>query len=332
MNRNNWSEWDISSRIKSKIKENIYWNRKTDSINKCLSHYLNDLEFDKFEAIIDFSAYKKKDIKNVISQLLPNNKFKTYILISTDSVYEVCQHLSDQNESIETDSIRPECDTLRERLNSLDSYGNHKLKCEEYLIDKSNEQQFSYIILRLADVIGPRDSTERFWLIQMYLEYLNFKNSSQIEISNEYFNKKTSYVYVYDVAKVILSILKSNIKNEIFNIGFDVNLSINELYQKMATVIDSNFNLNFIQTNKDINHPFPSVNKSININKIKRILNFEPTSIEQALNETIQFYKNAYSKFPNEMKSIEKCLKKEYLKKDEHLLFNTFINNKILKN
>ena len=263
---------------------------------------------------------------------MPNNKFETYILISTDSVYEVCQHLSDQNESIETDSIRPECDTLRERLNSLDSYGNHKLKCEEYLIDKSNEQQFSFIILRLADVIGPRDSTERFWLIQMYLEYLNFINSSQIEISDEYFNKKTSYVYVYDVARVILSILKSNIKNEIFNIGFDVNLSINELYQKMATLIDSNFSLNFIQTNKDINHPFPSVNKSININKIKRILNFEPTSIEQALNETIQFFKNAYSKFPNEMKSIEKCLKKEFLKKDEHLLFNTFINNKILKN
>jgi len=143
---------------------------------------------------------------------------------------------------------------------------------------------------------------------------------------------------VSDVAIVIKSLLEqssnksnnNNIKNEIFNIGFDVNLTVNKLYQKMAYLINSNFELNIIQTdNKEIDHPFPSVNKSISIDKIKRFLNFQPTCINQALSETIQFYKNAYSKFPNEMKSIEKCLRKEFLKKDQYSSFKTFIDSKI---
>ena len=129
MNRNNWSEWNVLNQIKSRIKENIYWDRKTDSIRKCLKHYLSNEDF-KFDAIIDFSAYKQKDIKNVIDKL-PHTCFKVYILISTDSVYEVCQ--SDKNTMLETDSTRPESDTLRKHLKSLDSYGHHKLAYIHFL-------------------------------------------------------------------------------------------------------------------------------------------------------------------------------------------------------
>ena len=57
----------------------------------------------------------------------------------------------------------------------------------------------------------------------MWLQYLNYKDFSiehEICIPKLYFNLKTSYVYVKDVAKVIDLILKSDIKNEAFNLGF----------------------------------------------------------------------------------------------------------------
>lgn len=84
---------------------------------------------------------------------------------------------------------------------------------------------FDYIILRLPDVIGPRDSTERFWLYQMYIEFIDYQIKKKnllkydIEIPKYFMNKKTSYVYVKDIAKAINLILKSDIRNQIFNIG-----------------------------------------------------------------------------------------------------------------
>ena len=125
LNRNNWAEWDHLAKLKPRIKENIYWDRKTDSIRKCLKNYLNDKNF-KFEAIIDFSAYKLRDIKNVIEKL-SHDRFKSYIFISTDSIYEVCQ-VNKNDMMLETDSIRPESDDLRKQFKSYDSYGHHKLK------------------------------------------------------------------------------------------------------------------------------------------------------------------------------------------------------------
>lgn len=80
----------------------------------------------QFEAIIDFSAYKRKDMKNVLDKI-PDTKFKKYILISTDSVYEVCEQNKTANLE-ESDSTRPELAPQRQQLNTFDSYGNNKLK------------------------------------------------------------------------------------------------------------------------------------------------------------------------------------------------------------
>ena len=65
-------------------------------------------------------------IKNVIEKL-SHDRFKSYIFISTDSIYEVCQ-VNKNDMLLETDSIRPESDDLRKQFKSYDSYGHHKLK------------------------------------------------------------------------------------------------------------------------------------------------------------------------------------------------------------
>ena len=125
LNRGNWSDWDSATRIKPRIYENIIWDRRTDSIKFCLAKYLNNADF-CFHAIIDLSAYKKKDIQNVLNEI-PHHKFRLYILISTDSVYEVCLP---RNEDcfVETDSIRPASESEQSRLKHMDSYGHHKLR------------------------------------------------------------------------------------------------------------------------------------------------------------------------------------------------------------
>ena len=129
LNRGNWSDWDTSERIKPRIYENIIFDRKKDSIKNCLKKYIEDESF-MFEAIIDFSGYKSRDIKSVIDGI-PAKKIKLYIYISTDSVYEVCIDNDDNSEYVvlnEYDSIRPKSKEKQENLKKFDSYGHHKLK------------------------------------------------------------------------------------------------------------------------------------------------------------------------------------------------------------
>lgn len=128
VNRDNWSDWDTKSRIKGRIKESIKCDRKKDSLKSALCHYLSQEDF-KFEAVIDFSAFKSRVIKNFFKEI-PKDKFKVYVLISSDSIYEVCSVDKDQSNFVlnESDSIRPKSDSERKKLKKLDSYGHHKLK------------------------------------------------------------------------------------------------------------------------------------------------------------------------------------------------------------
>ncbi len=217
LNRGNWSDWDTKTRIKP-FTTNIIWNRETDSICEALNDYLKDDQF-KFEAVIDFSAYKKQDVKNVLKELSPD-RFKNYILISSDSVYEVSvpKHGDPDRHFVEADSIRPSSIQEIKKLKSLDSYGHHKLKCEEYLIERSNQTGLKYLILRVADVIGPRDSTERFWFHQIWLDYLSSfgsQNNLLVIIPDKYFELKTSYTFVKDIAQCINLLMNKSIHNEV---------------------------------------------------------------------------------------------------------------------
>ena len=126
LNRGHWNEWDYKHRIKPFIAENLIWDRKEDSLKKCLKKYL-DLEGFQFEAIIDFSAYKRRDVRNVLKDI-PSEKFKRYILISSDSVYEVCNQTKKDELITEIDSVRPESKEEQKQLKENDSYGHHKLE------------------------------------------------------------------------------------------------------------------------------------------------------------------------------------------------------------
>lgn len=129
VNRGNWNDWDVSARIKSRIHENIVFDRSEDNpdqLRSGLSGYLSQEGF-RFEAILDFSGFKAKQVEKVC-RAIPHNAIRRYIYISTDSVYEVSIPKEKNLESVESDSVRPENPEEIARLKKLDSYAHHKLK------------------------------------------------------------------------------------------------------------------------------------------------------------------------------------------------------------
>ena len=64
--------------------------------------------------------------------------------------------------SIETDALRPKDEKEVNLLKKKDPYGHYKLSGEEALIHyQKHKGGFPWVTLRLADVIGPRDTTNR---------------------------------------------------------------------------------------------------------------------------------------------------------------------------
>ena len=52
----------------------------------------------------------------------------------------------------------------------------YHIRCEEILIENA---KFPFFILRLPDVVGARDSLNRFWLYQMWLQYIEANRENE---------------------------------------------------------------------------------------------------------------------------------------------------------
>ena len=196
---------------------------------------------------------------------------------------------------------------------------------------KSN-YHWSYVILRLPDVLGPRDSTNRWWFYQMWIQFYS-SIQKPLEISTYL---RSSYVYVNDVARYITYILSKTFldfstifHNQILNVACTEIISINDLF---LMIIDE-LNLNVLDISIKYNPNtetdfFPSVTRGgINISKaLSNQFNWKPTSLKQIVQETIHWYNNAYRHYPNERSHIIKRIRRSLLKYDENaygkFLFN----------
>lgn len=188
----------------------------------------------KWDFVIDFCCYLRKEVKSVIRGL--TGLLKLYVLISTDSVYDVCDEGVRTGLIKESDDIRPPTEAEIKKLAKDEDYGHDKLKCEEYLRSHitSFDQEFNYICLRLPDVIGPYDSTSRFWA---YCLWVQNHQMWPVHTQSKSDTDKLSFVFSEDVSGFIHSLLPKiqdesflrKIFGHSFNLSFKETPTLNEL-------------------------------------------------------------------------------------------------------
>ncbi|XP_062502072.1 uncharacterized protein LOC134179187 [Corticium candelabrum] len=286
LNRGN-SYWDSSSRITPRINP-IYCSR--NSITQC-DELISSKKF--YDFVLDFSSYVPRNMAEIIDIL--TDRVGVYIYISTDSVYEVCQRKEDSSEYLrEEDAVRPASNTERRELNARDNYGHRKLGCEELLLEQRENGGFPYVILRLPDVIGPRDNTDRWWRYQLWIRF-HVMIGQPIYMLDWMRHSPLSLVYNKDVAKIIVVIMKesANHIDSMYNLAFSEVTTLHQLLLDMADVMQVSEPI-FSPDNTVRNHFFPSVTRGpISIEKALRQLNWQPTSLKQAIGETVEFYEQA---------------------------------------
>ena len=304
VNRGNWY-WDSYNRIRPHVLP-IVCDRKT-SLVKCrdLATFIRNVNLD---AVVDFSAYNPYEVREAVAVL--RGKVRLYIYISTDSVYEVCEK-NHAGPSRETDASRPETKEEQDKLNSQDDYGHRKLQGEEVLMLQRQDGGFPFVALRLPDVIGPRDSTYRWWIYQLWVKVSQYINKP-VTIPQSLRNQPISFVYVDDVAEAVVRVINAGAKvyDQAINIAYPDVITLPQLLNDIKTVLGVK-NVTF--ENENTERPmffYPSVKKGpIDVSKALDLLGWQPTPWEEVVKTTVDFYEAAitdrkYSRQTDEIISI----------------------------
>ena len=161
------------------------------------------------DIVIDCSGYRRRAIRYVLESVAVKRQ---YIYVSSDSIYEVCSvaaaAVNSTSATMEEECIRPQDANLRHQLSSQDQYGHKKKQCEEYLthLCKTNVLP-SCTLLRLADVIGPRDNTDRLWHYVMWLRYCHVTQQDVPAATTS--SKPLSFTFSIDVARLIVAMVSN---------------------------------------------------------------------------------------------------------------------------
>ena len=286
LNRGNYY-FDSKSRILPFVKRHIKCDRDTLIRKTCKDLFLSE----RYDTIIDFSSYNAMQMEQMIDVL--KGRISFYIFISSDAVYDVCEK-KHKGLTKEDDAVRPSDMRLRDKLNNDNKYGDQKLACEEALRDQRKRGGFPYLIFRLPDAIGPRDTTARIWTYQSWIKFHKALNIP-IHLPNGIQQKQFSLVFSKDVAQTIVSSLEMGkaVHDQIINLAFGETLSLGKLLRAIGQCID----IKQIEFNKDEEsawYRFPAVDHGrLDTTLAKYLLNWAPTRFEKALKETCDFFENA---------------------------------------
>ena len=163
-------------------------------------------------------------------------------------------------------------------------YGITKMVAEHYLRYWQEANGLSYTALRYGNVYGPRqDPNGEAGVIAIFAKRFLKHETLRIDWDGE---QKKDYVYVGDVARANLLALESG-DNDIFCIGTGRGVSVNELYNTLATIIG--YNPEIVRAPK---RPGDIYLAYFNCQKAERVLGWEPqTSLEEGIAKTVEFFR-----------------------------------------
>ncbi|MBP9479539.1 MAG: NAD-dependent epimerase/dehydratase family protein [Sebaldella sp.] len=223
-----------------------------------VSASVEDIKYDAEENIIGFI--------NVL-ELSKKYNIKKVLFSSTAAVYGIPVEVP-SNENNKTSPLSP--------------YGLSKLFGEEYLKMYSKLFGINYIILRYANVYGPRQSAHgEAGVVSIFNDKI--KEGSDIFIDGD--GKQTrDFVYVKDVANANYLCTVEEVKNETFNVSTNSEISIVDLFNTMKKYSDYK---------KDAIHKEERIgdirDSRLDNSKLKLMTSWEPKyNLESGLKEYLQ--------------------------------------------
>ncbi|CUS91431.1 SDR family oxidoreductase [Candidatus Kryptobacter tengchongensis] len=170
----------------------------------------------------------------------------------------------------------------------LSPYGVAKLTVEKYLYFYKEVHGLNYVILRYANIYGPRQNPHGEAGVVAIFTSKMLKGEKPI-INGDGFQTR-DYTYVGDVVKANLLALNYD-KSDVFNIGTGIETDVNTLFRKLKELTGAN-------CDEVHGPPKPGEQRRsvISYEKVYRTLGWKPEiSLDEGLKLTVEFFKNKFA-------------------------------------
>ncbi len=162
-------------------------------------------------------------------------------------------------------------------INPKDLLGVTKISSEK-ILQSTYPYKIDYIILRLFNVYGTNQYPDHLYTSVLSTWIRKALNGNSLEIHDNG-TQSLDFVNADDVADAFVLSMNEQVKNEIFNVGRGISISMNEL-AKLVNKITKNEKPPFYNSN----HPMFLKNVQANIKKIEYVLGWKPKiGIEEGL-------------------------------------------------
>ena len=211
------------------------------------------------------------------------NRFKKKVLIaSTSEIYG--KHLE---HTLAEDDNRVMGTVKKRRW----AYACSKTLDEFLALAYFDEKKLPVVIARLFNTVGPRQ-TGRYGMVLP-----NFVQSALLGKPITVYGDGTqsrSFTYVNDVVGALSRLMdEPKAEGEIFNVGNDKEITINELARKVKEMTGSSSEIEYIPYEKAYGPSFEDMERRCpNIEKIKNFIGFEPShDLEAIIQSVIDYFK-----------------------------------------
>lgn len=167
----------------------------------------------------------------------------------------------------------------------LSPYGISKRAGELYLNYYHELYKIPFISLRYSNVYGPRQNPHgESGVIAIFSEMIA---DGKTPVINGDGTHTRDYVYVEDVARANVLALNSDFVGEL-NIGTQTEISTNEVFRRVGAEMGAE-----IEEKHSAERPGEQVTSSLNYNKAKKILGWEPrVNFDEGVRKVVAWYKS----------------------------------------
>jgi UDP-glucose 4-epimerase len=169
----------------------------------------------------------------------------------------------------------------------LSPYGVAKLTVEKYLYFYKEVHGLNYVVLRYANIYGPRQNPHgEAGVVAIFTSKM--LKSEQPVINGDGFQTR-DYTFVGDVVRANVLALSYE-KSDVFNIGTGIETDVNTLFHKLKQLTGAN--CDEFHGPAKLGEQRRSV---ISYEKIYKTLGWKPmTSLDEGLRLTVEFFKNKF--------------------------------------
>lgn len=280
-NFNNYYDVKLKKARNDELKKNRRFNLIKKNILNLTKKDIKDVEFIFHEAayagvrnsVENPILYDKVNVHGTVRllKLSVDSNVKKFLFASSSSVYGDLNKFPTP-ETYETNPISP--------------YGVSKLAAEKYCNAFYKCYGLPTISLRYFTVYGPWGRPDML-IMKVILSCYENKPLILFKKDKKIIDFRRDFSYIDDVVEANILAMKSNIKNDIFNVSAKKDVSVKYVIDFIANELGRK--PNFVEAEPSPADPLRTLG---DISKIKEKLGFEPkTSIEEGIRNTINWYK-----------------------------------------